>query len=63
MCDLEECVVGDILHYTTRGRHHSVANEEDHSILSKEVKKKNKKPLGRCYGLSVCFSTGAGGPQ
>ena len=59
-CDLEECVVGDILHYTTRGRHRSVVSEEDHSILSKEVK---KQILGRCYGLSVCFSTGAGGPQ
>ena len=40
-CDLEECVVGDILHYTTRGRHRSVVNEEDHSVLSKEVKKKS----------------------
>ena len=51
--------MGDILHYTTRRRHHSVANEEDHSLLSKEV----KKSLGRCYGLNVCVSTGAGGPQ
>ena len=59
MCDLEDCVVGDILHYTTRRRRHSVANEEDHSLLSKEV----KKSLGRCYGLNVCVSTGAGGPQ
>ena len=42
MCDLEECVVGDILHYTTRRRRHSVANEEDHSLLSKEVKKLTK---------------------
>ena len=41
-CDLEECVVGDILHYTTRGRHRSVVSEEHHSILSKEVKKKKK---------------------
>ena len=52
-------VLWDILHYTARCGHHSVANEEDHSLLSKEV----KKSLGRCYGLNVCVSSGAGGPQ
>lgn len=36
--DLEECVVWDVFHYTTRCGHHSVAKEENHSLLSKEEK-------------------------
>lgn len=50
MCDLEEFVVEDILHPTTGVGSHSVANEEDHRILSKG----GKDPLGKCYGLNVC---------
>lgn len=36
--DLEECIVWDVFHYTTRCGHHSVAKEENHSLLSKEEK-------------------------
>lgn len=43
MCDLEEFVVEDILHHTTGVGSHSVANEEDHRILSKG----RKDPLGK----------------